>query len=64
MIDGVRTVYSSCVQPHHINEHREIDYLAYRMDKQLASSNLFRFDWILLLEMERMIDVFFLRIMQ
>ena len=59
MIDGVRTVYSGCVQPHHINEHREVDYLGYRMDKQLASSNLFRFDWILLLEMERMIDVFF-----
>ena len=29
------------------------------MDKQLASSNLFRFDWILLLEMERLIDVVF-----
>ena len=59
MIDGVRAVYSGCVQPHHINEHREVDYLGYRMDKQLASSNLFRFDWILLLEMERMIDVVF-----
>ena len=59
MIDGVRTVYSGCVQPHHINEHREVDYLGYQMDKQLASSNLFRFDWILLLDMERMIDVVF-----
>ena len=52
MIDGVRAVYSGCVQPHHINEYREVDYLGYRMDKQLASSNLFRFDWTLLLEME------------
>ena len=29
------------------------------MDKQLASSNLFRFDWTLLLEMERMVDIDF-----
>ena len=59
MIDGVRAVYSVCVQPHHINEYREVDYLGYRMDKQLASSNLFRFDWTLLLEMERMVDIVF-----
>ena len=57
MIDGVRAVYSVCVQPHHINEYREVDYLGYRMDKQLASWNLFRFDWTLLLEMERMVDI-------
>ena len=59
MIDGVRAVYSVCVQPHHINEYREVDYLGYRMDKQLASSNLFRFDWTLLLEMERMVNIVF-----
>ena len=29
------------------------------MDKQLASSNLFRFDWTLLLEMEKMVDIIF-----
>ena len=32
MLDGVRNVYSCCVQRHLVNEHRETDYLGIQMD--------------------------------
>ena len=59
MEDGVKDVYRCCVQPHVINEPGENDYLGYRMDKRLVSLNLHHFDYKLVCEMERMIDITF-----
>ena len=57
--DGVKNVYRCCVQPHLINEHRENEYLGYRMDLRLVSLNLSHFDYKLVCEMERLIDINF-----
>ena len=59
MEDGVKDVYRCCVQPHVINEPGENDYLGYRMDKRLVSLNVRHFDYKLVCEMERMIDITF-----
>ena len=59
ILDGLKNVYRACIQPHTINENREAEYLGFRMDQVLLSSNINHLDYNMVCKMEQKIDGIF-----